>query len=145
VTHCPNTTTFLRPPVLPDYMAKLILGEFRDSPYERTILVKLNAEGRAAHIYLLGRGNGRSVPAPSYAIMRRLLSPGTRAVLLHNHPSGGTDFSQADIELASTYHNDLGLGFGVVVLDDQADQGIRIVMLCSSTGFSPSKDVLPCH
>src|SRR5437868_383800 len=71
----------------------------------------LNDEGVLQTARVASRGDARSVLAlPGFAAKGEML--------VHNHPSGRLDPSEADYEIAARIHDD-GVGFGII------DNGVR--------------------
>ena len=66
----------------------------------------LDADGRVCAARVVARGDVRSVLALP-GVARR------GEMLVHNHPSGLLDPSDADLEVATRMHDD-GIGFGIV-------------------------------
>ena len=63
------------------------------------------------------RGNKQSVPA-------LLRTPRPGEVVIHNHPSGVLEASQADMQLAQIYGDD---GIGVVIVDNEVRRALWVV------------------
>ncbi|MFT5686339.1 MAG: ATP-dependent DNA helicase DinG, partial [Myxococcota bacterium] len=78
---------------------------------------KLNKDGDVDTLEVHCRGNHDSVPA--------LLSrPKSGEVVIHNHPSGRLEASQADMMLANRYGED---GVGVVIVDNTVQRSLWVV------------------
>lgn len=78
---------------------------------------KLNEKGEVCDLDIHCRGNSHSVPA--------LLSrPKTGEAVIHNHPSGILQASNADMYLANLYGED---GVGVVIVNNQVSRALWVV------------------
>jgi len=72
----------------------------------------LNAEGRVEEVRVRARGHEGAVPAVYEGLA-------TRDVVLHNHPGGNLEPSEADLDLAVEYsHN----GHGVYIIDNEVER-----------------------
>ncbi len=72
----------------------------------------LDGAGRVAKVRVCARGNENMVPA-----LFEVLD--VREVVIHNHPSGGLEPSEADIELASMFS---AHGHGMYIIDNAAER-----------------------
>jgi ATP-dependent DNA helicase DinG len=79
---------------------------------EVCFVARVDAEGVVQTARVVSRGDVRSVLALPGAAERG-------EMLLHNHPSGELDPSDADLEIAARLHDD-GIGFGII--DNEARQ-----------------------
>lgn len=87
----------------------------------------LDAQGMVSEVRALARGHAEAVPA----LFTQL---NLREVVLHNHPSGNLEPSDADLELASIYS---AHGHGVFIIDN-ATTHVYVVV----EPFTPKKKVL---
>ncbi|NOY26500.1 MAG: helicase [Oligoflexia bacterium] len=78
---------------------------------------RLDAEGRVAEVEIHCRGNTTAVPA-------LLRAPRPGEVVIHNHPSGVLQASQADLHLAGLYGED---GVGMVITDNAVETALWVV------------------
>ncbi|MFH1470064.1 MAG: DEAD/DEAH box helicase, partial [Pseudomonadota bacterium] len=77
----------------------------------------VDAEGRVREAEVHARGNAHAVTA-----LFRRVKPGQ--VVIHNHPSGVLQASDADLALASTYGEQ---GVGVVIVDNEVQRDLWVV------------------
>ena len=77
----------------------------------------LDDSGEVARIEILCRGQRDAVPA-------LLTRPRAGQVVIHNHPSGVVEASNADMELAGRYGED---GVGVVITDNRCTKALWVV------------------
>jgi len=77
----------------------------------------LDEAGEVARIEVLCRGQRDAVPA-------LLTRPRAGQVVIHNHPSGVVEASNADMELAGRYGED---GVGVVITDNRCTKALWVV------------------
>ena len=78
---------------------------------------QLNEEGFVEALEVHCRGNRESVPA-------LLTRPRPGEVVIHNHPSGRLEASEADMMLANRYGED---GVGVVIVDNEVRRALWVV------------------
>ncbi|MCK6506147.1 helicase [Myxococcota bacterium] len=78
---------------------------------------RLDADGRVAEIEVHCRGNASAVPA-------LLRAPRPGEVVIHNHPSGLLQASEADLHLAGRYGED---GVGMVITDNLVRRALWVV------------------
>lgn len=87
----------------------------------------VNERGLIEELDPVAFGNWKAVPAPAQDAR-------SGQVLIHNHPSGGLDPSDADIQVASLYGS-AGIGFYII---DNAVERVRVVV----QPFKPKPEVL---
>ncbi len=87
----------------------------------------LDGQGKVGEVRVLARGHAEAVPA----LFTQL---NLREVVLHNHPSGNLEPSDADLELASIYS---AHGHGVFIIDNAATRVYVVV-----EPFTPKKKAL---
>jgi ATP-dependent DNA helicase DinG len=75
------------------------------------------ADGDVCDVEVAARGNAESVPA-----LHDRVRPGQ--VVIHNHPSGLLEASEADLALAARYGED---GIGVVIVDNAVERDLWVV------------------
>ncbi len=96
----------------------------------------LDARGLIERVRVVARGNAGAVPAVFEGLR-------TREVVIHNHPSGNLEPSDADLSLASAFANN---GHGVYIIDNQAERVFVVVepfLECAVTRLEP--DTLAKH
>ena len=78
---------------------------------------KMDTNGLVSSIEVHCRGNKHAVPA-------LLTRPRTGEVVIHNHPSGILEASEADMHLANLYGED---GVGVIIVNNQVNRALWVV------------------
>lgn len=72
------------------------IGELAE---ERCYMVALNNSGRVIGVFFLSKGTATASPlSPRELFMRALLAGAAKVILCHNHPSGNTVPSEADMQ-----------------------------------------------
>jgi DNA repair protein RadC len=84
----------------PDAAVAALSQELMWSPQERLAILLLDVKNRLLGTQLITIGTATETLAPPREIFREVLKQGaTKTIVAHNHPSGSTQASQADIEL----------------------------------------------
>ncbi|NLV43974.1 MAG: DEAD/DEAH box helicase [Candidatus Hydrogenedentes bacterium] len=98
--------------------ADALTGHIRDAGGNEVFCAgTLDASGLLISVRILARGHAQAVPA-LFAMLE------IREVVLHNHPSGNLEPSDADLELASIYS---AHGHGVYIVDNEATRVYVVV------------------
>jgi DNA repair protein RadC len=98
-------TCLLRPPDRaiidsPEAAVAALSQELMWSPQERFAILLLDVKNRLLGTQLITIGTATETLAPPSEIFRAILKQGaTKTIVAHNHPSGITEPSQADLEL----------------------------------------------
>ncbi|PIB39081.1 JAB domain-containing protein [Maribacter sp. 4G9] len=80
-------------------------------------VLHLNNSNQVVNIHHVSSGSDVGTVVDVKAVVRNILHINTKsAILIHNHPSGGTKFSQSDIDLTRKI-KEACLLFDIVVLD----------------------------
>lgn len=108
-----SATTLAAPQAVRDYLQLLLA----DRPHEVFVAVFLDSQHRVIEAVELFRGTLTQTSVyPREVVLEALARHSAAVIFSHNHPSGSTEPSQADITLTQTLHKALSL-FDVKVLD----------------------------
>ncbi len=101
----------------PDISRDYLTLQLRDKPYEAFYVMYLNSKHSVIHSEELFRGTIDSASVPIREVVKEALKFNAAALIVaHNHPSGITDPSQADISLTQRLISTMEL-IGVRALD----------------------------
>jgi DNA repair protein RadC len=78
------------------------VDRLQDSDVEKMIVILLDAQNQLCGLYLTAGTVNQAVVFPREILKHTLLSGACALILVHNHPSGATKPSDADIRLTKT-------------------------------------------
>ena len=115
----------------PSDVADYLRARLRGATQELFVILGLDARQRVRLVRTVAMGSLAHVDVHPREVFRPLIRAGMHSVILvHNHPSGDAEPSQADIELTRRL-GDVGLLVGVPVLDHFVVTSKRTVSLAS--------------
>lgn len=120
-----DTPVLEKPEIVKDYLRLLLGGK----PHEVFALVYLNAQHQVIDVQEMFRGTlSQTTVYPREVVVEALARQAAAVILVHNHPSGSAEPSQADIQLTRTLQSALTL-VDIRVLDHFIVTRQRVISL----------------